>query len=106
MATIERIDMRNVAYSLIILFVMATLSGCLGNDEGENIVSENSEEYFGAYSVVAPVDTGINVYHDHFIMEKNYPNWLLNGLGVTKICDISTNGHRLVPWVKNYWYIT
>ncbi|MFQ3360309.1 MAG: hypothetical protein ACI9SZ_000831 [Candidatus Thalassarchaeaceae archaeon] len=98
MATIERIDMRNVAYSLIILFVMATLSGCLGNDEGENIVSENSEEYFGAYSVVAPVDTGINVYHDHFIMEKNYPNWLLNGLGVTKICDISTNG----TWEERY----
>ena len=38
------------------------------------------------YSVVAPIDTGINVYHDHFRTNETYPNWLLDGLGVTKTC--------------------
>ena len=33
------------------------------------------------YSVVAPIDTGINVYHDHFRTNETYPDWLLDGLG-------------------------
>ena len=35
------------------------------------------------YSVVAPIDTGINVYHDHFRTDEVYPDWLAGGLG----CD-------------------
>ena len=31
------------------------------------------------YSVVAPIDTGINVYHDHFRTQEIYPDWLARG---------------------------
>ena len=44
------------------------------------------------YSVVAPIDTGINVYHDHFRTNETYPDWLLDGLGVTKTCTPTFNG--------------
>jgi len=50
------------------------------------------------YSVVAPVDTGINVYHDHFRTDEVYPNWLLESLGVTKTCDITFDG----SWQERY----
>ncbi|MEC9212052.1 MAG: S8/S53 family peptidase [Candidatus Thermoplasmatota archaeon] len=50
------------------------------------------------YSVVAPIDTGINVYHDHFRTEEVYPEWLLNGLGVTKTCEPTFEG----SWQERY----
>ena len=50
------------------------------------------------YSVVAPIDTGINVYHDHFRTEEVYPEWLLNGLGVTKTCEPTFEG----TWQERY----
>ena len=50
------------------------------------------------YSVVAPVDTGINVYHDHFRTEEVYPDWLLDGLGVTKTCNPTFEG----TWQERY----
>ena len=72
----------------------SSLSGCLlWDDEAEEVVIQQEEvEGFGAFSVVAPIDTGINVYHDHFLMDEPYPQWLLDGLGVNMICDITLNG--------------
>jgi len=51
-----------------------------------------------AFSVVAPVDTGINVYHDHFRTNETYPSWLLNGLGVNKVCELTFEGN----WQERY----
>ena len=48
--------------------------------------------------MVAPIDTGINVYHNHFRMNESYPQWLLEGFGVTKICDVTLNG----TWLERY----
>ena len=74
-----------------ILVISASLVGCIGegdNEEGTVVL----EEAFGAFSVVAPVDTGINVYHNHFSMNESYPQWLLDQLGVNMVCEISKNG--------------
>ena len=84
---------------LSLLVVAAPLSGCLlwgDNDEIEVLPEEESG--FGAFSVVAPIDTGINVYHNHFRMNESYPQWLLEGFGVTKICDVTLNG----TWLERY----
>jgi len=91
------IIMRIVAISISILMILVSFSGCLSDDEAIYVTSSNVYD-FGSYSVVAPIDTGINVYHNHFIMENPYPEWLLDGLGVNKICDISTNG----TWEERY----
>ncbi|MEL0189252.1 MAG: S8/S53 family peptidase [Candidatus Poseidoniales archaeon] len=67
-----------------------------GSEEKEdNAVVDDS---FGAFSVVAPIDTGINVYHNHFSMNESYPQWLLDQLGVNKVCEISKNG----TWEERY----
>ena len=50
------------------------------------------------YSVVAPIDTGINVYHDHFRTSEVYPDWLLEGLGVTMTCTPTFEG----TWQERY----
>ena len=50
------------------------------------------------YSVVAPIDTGINVYHDPFRTSEVYPDWLLDGLGVTKTCVPTFEG----SWQERY----
>ena len=78
---------------------MTPLSGCLlWADDAPTEVLPEEEGEFGAFSVVAPIDTGINVYHNHFRMADDYPEWLLDGLGVNKICDISLNG----TWQERY----
>ena len=60
--------------------------------------SENESSDWRAFSVVAPIDTGINVYHDHFRTNETYPQWLLDDLGVTKVCDLTFNG----TWQERY----
>ena len=78
----------------------SSLSGCLlwDDDVEEEVIQQEEVEGFGAFSVVAPIDTGINVYHDHFLMDEPYPQWLLEGLGVNIICDITLNG----TWQERY----
>ena len=80
-----------------ILVISASLVGCIGTGEEkeDNAVVDDS---FGAFSVVAPIDTGINVYHNHFSMNESYPQWLLDQLGVNKVCEISKNG----TWEERY----
>ena len=90
---------RSVAIVFSLLLIATPLSGCLlwGEDEVPEVIPEEEED-FGAFSVVAPIDTGINVYHNHFRMTGDYPQWLLDGLGVNKICDITLNG----TWQDRY----
>ena len=91
--------MRRAPLAIVLLLFSSSISGCIFWDEGPaEPIEEVVDSEFGAFSVVAPIDTGINVYHNHFIMNKSYPQWLLDGLNVTMICDISTNG----TWQERY----
>ena len=91
--------MRKAHYTFFLtaLMLCSVLSGCFGNEE---ITPDQIEEEakFGAYSVVAPVDTGINVYHERFILNETLPQWLLDGLGVTMWCNLTMNG----TWQERY----
>ena len=70
----------------------------IDDEARESSSSVNSDTGWRHYSVVAPVDTGINVYHDHFRTSEVYPDWLLDSLGVTKTCDITFDG----SWQERY----
>jgi len=91
--------MRKVNFTLFLSALMfcSVLSGCFGN---EAVAPEEFEEEisFGAYSVVAPIDTGINVYHERFVLNETLPQWLLDGLGVTMSCNLTQNG----TWQERY----
>ena len=50
---------------LVSLVLFSCISGCFGNEEIE-IVEPEINEGWRSFSVVAPIDTGINVYHAHF----------------------------------------
>ncbi len=91
--------MRNLRHTsfLTLILLCSVLSGCFGSDEKEAVVIEQ-EESFGAYSVVAPIDTGINVYHERFILDEILPDWLLDGLGVTMWCNLTQTG----SWQERY----
>ncbi len=90
--------MRVTALGTIFLFVMPLVSGCIIGDDVSVSEEEIVGESFGPYTVVAPIDTGINVYHNHFIMNESYPQSLLDGLSVTMICDITKEG----SWQERY----
>ena len=90
--------MRVTALGTIFLFVMPLVSGCIIGDDVSVSEEEIVGESFGPYTVVAPIDTGINVYHNHFIMNESYPQSLLDGLNVTMICDITKEG----SWQERY----
>ena len=80
-----------VATLLVSAIFLALAYSPKENTTSESIAVESSDEW-RAFSVVAPIDTGINVYHDHFRTNETYPDWLLNDLGVNKICNITFNG--------------
>ena len=91
--------MRKAHYTFFLtaLMLCSVLSGCFGNEEiAPDLIEEEAK--FGAYSVVAPVDTGINVYHERFILNETLPQWLLDGLGVTMWCNLTMNG----TWQERY----
>ena len=77
--------------------VMASFSGCISDDSVDESLIED-DDTFRNYSIVAPVDTGINVYHDHFRTNETYPEWLLEGLGVTMTCELTFDG----TWEERY----
>ena len=89
---------KSFVFSTMLILLLSSFSGCYGNAKISGIQDNSTSNDFAAFSVVAPIDTGINVYHDHFVMEEDYPQWLLNGLGVTKVCDITKNG----SWEERY----
>ena len=79
------------------LLVCSALSGCYtgpSTSVSDTIVLDNQE----AYSIVAPIDTGINVYHNHFMMNESIPDWIVQGLGVTMWCNITKEG----SWQERY----
>ena len=89
--------MKQQTLPLVFIMIIASLSGCISDDSKEPIPIDE-EETFRNYSVVAPIDTGINVYHDHFRTNETYPEWLLDGLGVTMTCELTFIG----TWQERY----
>ena len=89
--------MKPLSLSLVLVMITASLSGCVSDDSVDETLIED-DDIFRNYSVVAPVDTGINVYHDHFRTNETYPEWLLDGLGVTMTCDLTFSG----TWQERY----
>ncbi len=85
--------------SLVVSLVMlsSVLTGCISTNvpDKEEIIDEQTAN---AYSIVAPIDTGINVYHNHFVLNETLPDWMLDGLGVTMWCNITTEG----TWEERY----
>lgn len=81
-----------------LLILSVSLSGCFGEETEKPVIVEEFVESFGAYSVVAPIDTGINVYHERFMLNETYPDWLLEGLGVTMHCNLTWEG----SWQERY----
>ena len=89
--------MKHLSVTLVLIITLASFSGCLADEieKEEVMVSDND---FRTYSVVAPVDTGINVYHDHFRTNETFPDWLIDGLGVTMTCELTFEG----TWQERY----
>ncbi|MBT5454316.1 MAG: S8/S53 family peptidase [Euryarchaeota archaeon] len=91
-----------LALSLATLLVVSIVAGMsFFNDSTKKAQSSDvfgGEDGWRAFSVVAPIDTGINVYHDHFRTNETYPQWLLDGLGVNKVCDVTLEG----SWQERY----
>ena len=84
-----------VVVSLVLL--SSVLAGCVHTND-PNQVEMTDEQTANAYSIVAPIDTGINVYHNHFVFNGTLPEWMLDGLGVTMWCNITTEG----TWQERY----
>ena len=79
------------ALCLLIVVLAATAAGCL--DELVEAAPDAPEPgWERAYTVVAPVDTGINVYHEHFRSNEALPAWMLEAFGVTMTCDLTFGG--------------
>ena len=89
---------RSIPGFLVLLLICSSFAGCLWPEVPEAPEVGLEVESFGAYSVVAPIDTGINVYHDRFILNQTLPDWLLDGLGVTMWCNLTQNG----TWQERY----
>lgn len=90
--------MRVATWAVVTLvLVSSALAGCIDNNDTDDveIVDEMVRK---AYTIVAPIDTGINVYHNHFILNETLPDWILEGLGVTMWCNITTEG----TWQERY----
>ncbi|MCP2503704.1 MAG: S8/S53 family peptidase [Candidatus Poseidoniaceae archaeon] len=86
--------------ALTFLLIFSFFALALTGDSAPSLSPQETIENDGwrAFSVVAPVDTGINVYHDHFRTNETYPSWLLDGLGVNKVCDLTFEG----SWQERY----
>jgi len=90
--------MRVATWAVVsLVLVSSALAGCIDNNDTDD-VEIIDEKLQNAYSIVAPIDTGINVYHSHFILNETLPNWMLEGLGVTMWCNITTEG----TWQERY----
>ena len=90
--------MRPAAIALVLMLSSAMLSGCIWDDEVTTNVPEAEDDGFRAFSVVAPIDTGINVYHDHFRTNETLPDWMLEQFGVTMTCELTFEG----TWEDRY----
>ena len=90
--------MRVATWAVVsLVLVSSVLVGCIGNNDVDDVEILDDKVRNG-YSIVAPIDTGINVYHNHFILNETLPNWMLESLGVTMWCNITTEG----TWQERY----
>ena len=90
--------MRVATWAVVsLVLVSSVLVGCLDNNDVDDVEIVD-DKVRNAYSIVAPIDTGINVYHNHFILNETLPNWMLESLGVTMWCNITTEG----TWQERY----
>ena len=90
--------MRIVPLAIVsVVILSSTLAGCIHTNDTKT-VEIIEDERLEAYSIVAPIDTGINVYHQHFTLNETLPDWMLNGLGVTMWCNITKEG----TWEERY----
>jgi hypothetical protein len=91
-----------LAVSLATLLIISIVAGMSffgdSSDERQSSSVFSGEEGWRAFSVVAPIDTGINVYHNHFQTNETYQDWMLDGLGVNKICELTFEG----SWQDRY----
>ena len=84
--------MRVAPWAVVSLVLLSSaLVGCIHTNHPDE-VEIIDEQTANAYSIVAPIDTGINVYHNHFVLNETLPEWMLDGLGVTMWCNITTEG--------------
>ena len=77
---------------MFLIVTVSLFSGCFGDEDVVEDVTIVFEDGFRAYSVVAPIDTGINPYHNHFRSNETLPQWLIEGLGTTIICNLTMEG--------------
>lgn len=94
---------RVLSFALVALLLVSLIAGVTTlldeNQESTALIDgQPPSTEWRPYSVVAPIDTGINVYHDHFRTDEVYPDWLLEGLGVTKTCEPTFEG----TWEERY----
>ena len=90
--------MRVAPWAVVSLVLLSSaLVGCIHTNDPDELEIID-EQTANAYSIVAPIDTGINVYHNHFVLNATLPDWMLNGLGVTMWCNITTEG----TWEERY----
>ena len=90
--------MRIAPWAVVSLLLLSSaLAGCIHTNDPDE-VEIIDEQTANAYSIVAPIDTGINVYHNHFVLNETLPDWMLDGLGVTMWCNITTEG----TWEERY----
>ena len=90
--------MRIAPWAVVSLLLLSSaLAGCIHTNDPDE-VEIIDEQTNNAYSIVAPIDTGINVYHNHFVLNETLPEWMLDGLGVTMWCNITTEG----TWEERY----
>ena len=86
--------------ALLLVSLIAGVATLLGENQESiaMVAGQPPSTEWRPYSVVAPIDTGINVYHDHFRTDEVYPAWLLEGLGVSKTCTPTFEG----TWEERY----
>ena len=94
---------RVLSFALVALLLVSLIAGVatlLGEEQESTAMVDGQppSTEWRPYSVVAPIDTGINVYHDHFRTDEVYPAWLLEGLGVSKTCTPTFEG----TWEERY----
>ena len=90
--------MRVAPWAVVSLVLLSSaLVGCIHTNDPDEVEIIDGQTA-NAYSIVAPIDTGINVYHNHFVFNETLPEWMLDGLGVTMWCNITTEG----TWEERY----
>ena len=80
------------AVLLASLMVLSSITGCFGDGEINEPETVEAESGFRSFSVIAPIDTGINPYHDHFRSNETIPEWIIEGMGTTMICELTFEG--------------